>query len=636
MHVFDTKRKFIYSLFRTAPKAASQSLFWTEVVPDTNPATGVRANIPAESYDEFFGRERQIRQIREEILEIPNQNGIVFGVGGVSKTALMIELSLRLFNRDDGTEVAFENIVWMSAKTNYYNPVFDSIDAGKKQFDSLDTIIASALDFFEIEDLDEYSLIEKKEFLFELLKENRVLLVLDNFETIPKAETETIIRFVEVEAKHALRRYPDHFKVIITSRLQIPSGFHQIELGGLDVKASKKLMANLFHLYKHSGNPDLTDEQKDALRDVTSGIPILIKHCYGQMYEFNRPFDSVVHDIASATNKAVEFSFREVLKQLGADPCQLEILLLLDSHAGKPLLLRQIADILERDEAEIESRIPPLVNLNCVRRVTHGHTDKFQLNDELRLLTSRLAHEHEGLDRDIRRRLVKNFTIAKQLEYSTEEQEIIEVFNRLLARSQCLEAERHIAKSLEIRPQSLILRTVYGEFLKTQKRDIDGAIQTLEHVRADAHNHPTVLRLLISCYMSLPVPNFNRASVYVEQLSKLPVEDDKLRLEIAEFYVRWSTSLKMRRELDPLQEKLRQQQYKELADKALAVLGEIKTKTHEVYYWLAHCYNNKWNYSEAFKMIEVAIMESNRDPLCYASYASLRKNIVTQQARRRA
>jgi len=91
----------------------------------------------------------------------------------------------------------------------------------------------------------------------------------------------------------------------------------------------------------------------------------------------------------------------------------------------------------------------------------------------------------------------------------------------------------------------------------------------------------------------------------------------------------------MRRELDPIQEKLRQQRYKELADKALAVLHRIEKKTHEAYYLLAHCYHNKWDYEGAFRMIETAINVCKKDPLCYASYASLQKTIITQLERRR-
>ena len=92
----------------------------------------------------------------------------------------------------------------------------------------------------------------------------------------------------------------------------------------------------------------------------------------------------------------------------------------------------------------------------------------------------------------------------------------------------------------------------------------------------------------------------------------------------------------MHRELDPIQEKLRQQKYKELADKALEVLDQIKKKTHEVYYLLAHCYHNKWDYEIAFRMIETAIRLCRKDPVCYASYDSLRKSIITQQERRRS
>ena len=633
-HLVRSKSKFSHRVFKTTGRGAEQALFWTEVIPSINQKSGIKANIPTTGPVEFVGRKRQLTKIRHEILEIPNQNGIVYGLGGVGKTALMIRLSRELFEEENPENVLFDNIIWVSAKSNYYIPTLDIIELQKRQLDKLDTLISTMLDFFEFEGMEEYSFEDMKALLLELLQENKVLLVLDNLESIPRDEAEAIIRFFEVEVKRNLRRKPENFKVIITSRKQIVSGFHQLELGGLGLRESKQLMRSLYSKYE-SSSPALSEEQKKMLHQATFGIPILIKHCFGQVYEYNRPFDAVVKSLSAIPNKAVEFSYEEILKLLKNDDCQLEIMLLLELM-NYPLLLRQIADILARDESEVETKIPPLANFQCVKRVNQGRLEKYMVNDEIRLLTRRLVREHTDLAQDIRHKITKNFTLEKQMDYSTEELGILSTFDGYLSEKHFLEAERFMKVEMEERPQSILLKYRYAKYLKEQKREIEEAIKTLETIREIASNHPSILRLLISCYMSQDVPNYERASVYVQQIENLPLDDESPKLQIAEFYVRWSIYIKMNRPISfgpIIEEILRQQRYKELAGRALVILDQITNKTHRVYYLLAQSYFNKWDYDRAFRMINQAIQLCNEDPRHYPAYDYLRNLIPKQQAK---
>jgi Cdc6-like AAA superfamily ATPase len=54
--------------------------------------------------------------IIEEIIEIPNQNRIIYGPGGVGKAALLRELSRRLFEQDPIDNQYFKDIISVSAK----------------------------------------------------------------------------------------------------------------------------------------------------------------------------------------------------------------------------------------------------------------------------------------------------------------------------------------------------------------------------------------------------------------------------------------------------------------------------------------------------------------------------------------
>jgi hypothetical protein len=164
-----TKRKFNHSLFKIGTKGDKQALFWTEVPPSVNELNGIKANIPTEGITDFVGRKKQIRRIMEEVVEIPNQNGIVYGPGGVGKTALMLELSKGLFEEQNTNNILFENIIWVSAKTNYYNPYLNIVEQKAKQFESLDNIFSVILSFFDYETVEEYGHEDKRELVLELL-----------------------------------------------------------------------------------------------------------------------------------------------------------------------------------------------------------------------------------------------------------------------------------------------------------------------------------------------------------------------------------------------------------------------------------------------------------------------------------
>lgn len=632
---FQTKKKFNHSVFITDTKAGQQALFWTEVLPSYNQVGNIKANIPLQGLVDFVGRRKQLDILLDEIIEIPNQNGFIHGLGGVGKTALLLQLTKELFEEKQSEKVNYNNIIWVSAKTNYYDYSFNAVEPKKQQFESLDNILTFILHFFDYEDIEEYDLEEKKDFVLELLEDNKVLLILDNFETIADisiTEAEKIIRFFQIDVKSRLKRKPEFFKVIVTSRKHIPSGFHQIKLVGLDWTESRALMTNLFKNYKNS-KQELSVEQKSEIYKVTHGIPIVIKHCFGQMFEFNRPFNDVIHNLSNMKNKVIEFSFAEILKLLKKDETHLKILILLEVIYC-PLMIRQIADILNIEEYEIEQKIPDLMDFQCIERFSDEIEEKYTINEKVSLLTKSLVQECSDIAKTIRQEITKNFTIDKQMDYTTEELLTLNIFDKYLADKDDYDAEHFIKDALEKKPESILLRFHYAKYLKERKYDILGAIKILLDLGQPDINHPNILKLLVSSYLSLESPPFDDASIYVNKLKDIiPKGDNEAILDIARFYVKWSLSIKLKRELDPLKEITRQGRYKSLAENALTILDEIKIKTHKVYHLYAQSYFNMWKYEEALDMIGKAIEIIGENPSYLPTYTYLRKLIIKNMNR---
>jgi RNA-directed DNA polymerase len=369
VHIIPTKRRFSHAALEGTIVADRQMLFWTRVAPAVS-AVDVRANIPAHDPSDFVGRKQQIAKILDEVVQIPNENGLLHGPGGVGKTALLIELSRKLFEEGFPAKAPFKNIIWVSAKRDYYDPTLDVIEEGSQQFKTLDQIFIAVLEFHGFEEPEQYPRFDQRWLVLELFEEQKTLLILDNFETIAAGAQEEIIRFFGTEVKRHLIDKPDNFKVLLTSREVMPSGFHQIQLKGLDKRESNTLMSLLYQSYASSGQAQLTENQRSQLYDATKGIPLLIKHCYGQVYEYNMPFDAVVKGLVVAGNKVVEFSFAEIFRFLKDDELQRKILILLEV-INRPTLIRQMADILNVDLTSIERRIANLMNFPMHRSFYH-------------------------------------------------------------------------------------------------------------------------------------------------------------------------------------------------------------------------------------------------------------------------
>ena len=67
--------------------------------------------------------------------------------------------------------MSYDNIVWVSAKSNFYDYIFDTIEEREPQVRSLDSILQAILRFFDFGNPEEYSFEDRKELVLELLED---------------------------------------------------------------------------------------------------------------------------------------------------------------------------------------------------------------------------------------------------------------------------------------------------------------------------------------------------------------------------------------------------------------------------------------------------------------------------------
>src|SRR5206468_3935018 len=119
---------------------------------------------------------------------------------------------------------------------------------------------------------------------------------------------------------------------------------------------------------------------------------------------------------------------------LKEDALQKQIIILLEV-ISRPVLIRQIADILGIEGSEVESRISNLINFQCIIRSASDIDDKYTINPDVRLLAARLVHDSILIADTIRHNIARLAT-EKRIDYNKEEFEAFVVFQQYLTNGQ--------------------------------------------------------------------------------------------------------------------------------------------------------------------------------------------------------
>lgn len=166
--------------------------------------TAIYNNLPLPDFDEtgFFGRKKQIDDITRHCRGSHPVITIV-GEGGIGKTALALRVAYDLL---DNPNNPFDAIIWTSSKTSQLT---------KSEITNIQGAISSSIGMFR--DIastlgSDAEAIGPLEEILEYMREFKILLIMDNIETVLD---ENIVAFLE--------NLPHGSKVIITSRIGIGS-----------------------------------------------------------------------------------------------------------------------------------------------------------------------------------------------------------------------------------------------------------------------------------------------------------------------------------------------------------------------------------------------------------------------------
>jgi tetratricopeptide (TPR) repeat protein len=353
----------------------------------------------------------------------------------------------------------------------------------------------------------------------------------------------------------------------------------------------------------------LTKEQRDEIYEATKGIPIVIKHCLGQLFEFCKPISQVIRDLSSYHSDIVQFSHKEILDLIESeeDKSRLSILILLEL-GNQPLTIDQLSQILSLSKLVTEEGIAQLSRFQCVQTIYQSGVEKYQLNPEIRNLTCALRINHEQLVYELRKSMCSR---VGDLEFNASQEEIIaaQIFDSYIQQGSPSEALEFINNRLPQYMPSILLGVICASFLIDQRKPNE-AIEILEAIREPSNNDRRVLSLLLKANGKLSTPAYEKMETYAVSLETWIRSDREILRNVASFYRDWAIWMKSSAPpVTPHDKYLKIQRYKELAQKGLDIIHQINRneRTHIDYFIIAQCKFCKWDYEKSLEAISLAI-----------------------------
>lgn len=265
-------------------------------------------NLPVEDYDldgGFVGRRSEIQKIKKYLYTSQDRIISITGAGGLGKTALALKTAYSILSENINP---YSSIVWFSAKENQLtsdNGIV-TIESGISDYFTILQDILKVLNnekylLFKENILNE---IQYRDAIYKIFETNRILLIIDNLETISKEE---IIDFI--------KDVPRPSQVLITSR----RGLGEIERRYPLPDFLLSDAVTLFRIIsKERNRQDLQKLQKKTIENYVKSVssyPLLIKWSIGKVclgMDINKAFN----EIYKGDSEISQFVFNDIFNLL--------------------------------------------------------------------------------------------------------------------------------------------------------------------------------------------------------------------------------------------------------------------------------------------------------------------------------
>lgn len=323
-------------------------------------------NLPRQERS-VFGRDQQIEAVLR-VLTKSNRFWLVSitGVGGVGKTALALEIAHRCLDLRglpagvDRSEFQYDAIVWTSAKQNELDGSSVRLRLSVKS--NLASIIREILRVVVPERVGGLPSEERqREMVMDLLREKRILLIVDNMEAI---DDDQVLAF--------LREIPTPSKVIITDRRPV-HGSCSIALSALQQRDAMSMIRNQCKQDLLYERLNLNDEQVENLADRTGGIPLAIIWALSQIAATGAAPSTVIRRLSdSGTSPVLDFLFKESYEMIWENSRKILAAL---SIPGTPVMGEMLCEWLGMKPDDVEDALDQLKAFALIEQRPLGHNN---------------------------------------------------------------------------------------------------------------------------------------------------------------------------------------------------------------------------------------------------------------------
>jgi LuxR family glucitol operon transcriptional activator len=355
------------------------------------PAAGpIATNLPAPTYAQFIPRPTAHAELLEG-LQARTAVVLLLGIGGAGKSSLAHELASAAVARALPGP-AFDAVVWVS----------DRDHPGRTTLAAVLSEIARTLDHTA---LLGQGLAERQRAVDTLLRRQRVLLVIDNLETV---EDQALLEW--------LPRLPEPSKALATSRelrRELMRSCWPVELGGLAPMEGRALLRQRLRALRL--DEGATGGVFERLLEVTGGNPKALEVALGALKYGTRTPAQLVDEFAAARGAPFDELFARSWDMLGPDARQVLLALALFDAPAEHSALAAVAGAQGGAYAQA---LELLIDLSLLTRQGAGAAVRFTLHPLVRAFAGARLRGLPDFEREARRRQLDWYiTLAEQVGY---------------------------------------------------------------------------------------------------------------------------------------------------------------------------------------------------------------------------
>lgn len=303
-------------------------------------------NLPVPDYEDtgFFPRPELERDLRKKILgRYPVIT--VLGDGGNGKTALTLQT---LYGLLDSNDHPFEVFVWVSAKANRLSD---------REVERIEGAITTSLGLItevadQFEPGNESPVVRVKR----LMEDNRVLLVIDNLETV----LDQTLRDIAADI-------PGDSKLVFTSRVPLGSDL-SVQVGDFSENEARGYLRRIIDAYGISSLKSKSNQQINRFANRLSRKPLLLKWFALGVAKGLDP-DSIVQN----PEIAFKFCMENVIERLSEEAKTVASALAVVSTSLSALLIEELTDLPPR---VVERSLAELLHFGLAQRAEKEKTER--------------------------------------------------------------------------------------------------------------------------------------------------------------------------------------------------------------------------------------------------------------------